>query len=123
MSTLAKVDDDARRIFANVTRHNGFEAWRRLAEPINDDKVLLRKELLPRVTSPRRASKVDDVEKALREWGTTKRLFTEAGGSLPADDLEHVVLVDMTPSGLNVYITMHLDPQYTLQSATAYFYT
>ena len=73
-----------RRTFANVTRHNGFEAWRRLAEPINNDKALLRKELLAGVTNPWHASNVDDVEKALREWDTNKRLLIEAGGSLSA---------------------------------------
>ena len=71
LSALVKGDDDARRTFANVTRHNGFEAWRRLAEPINNDKALLRKELLPRFTNPRPASNVDDVENALREWDTS----------------------------------------------------
>ena len=39
---------DTKRLFANVPRHNGFEAWRRIAEPINDDKALVRKDLLPR---------------------------------------------------------------------------
>ena len=107
MSALVKSDDDARRTFANVSRHNAFEAWR-LAEPINDDKALLRKELLPWVAISRHASNVDDVKKALREWDTSKRLFTDAGGSIPVDDLERLALVDMMPPDCNVHITMHL---------------
>ena len=44
---LIKHDVDLKRRFDNVARHNGVEAWRRIAEPINDDKALRRKELLP----------------------------------------------------------------------------
>ena len=31
-------------MFANVQRHNGIEAWRRLAEPINEDEAMVRRD-------------------------------------------------------------------------------
>ena len=51
---LLKGDASAKRTFANVPRHNGFEAWRRVVEPVNEDKALIRKDLLPLVTNPKR---------------------------------------------------------------------
>ena len=53
--------------FSNVQRHNGLEAWRRIAEPINDDKELVRTDLLPFVTDPKPASYMDRVEAAIEE--------------------------------------------------------
>ena len=47
LGPLIRQDTDVKRRFDNVARHNGFEAWRRIAEPINEDKALRRKELLP----------------------------------------------------------------------------
>ena len=54
--------------FANVPRHNGFEAWRKISEPVNEDKALARKELVTKVTNPRPAANVDDLSKALEKW-------------------------------------------------------
>ena len=45
-------------MFKNVPRHNGFEAWRQIAIPINEDKVLILQELLPVITNPRPASDI-----------------------------------------------------------------
>ena len=42
-------------VFQNVDRHNGLEACRRIAEPINDDKSLILQELFAPVTKPRGA--------------------------------------------------------------------
>ena len=64
---LVKEHADTKRLFANVPRHNGVEAWRRIAEPINDDKALARKDLLPKVTNPRKATSLDDLPKALED--------------------------------------------------------
>ena len=58
---LTKHHAEMTRIFRNVPRHNGFEAWRRMAEPINEDEPMLRQALLPLVTNPRHATSVDDV--------------------------------------------------------------
>ena len=71
--------------FANVPRHNGLEAWRQLAEPINEDKQLVQKELLPLITSPKPAASMDKVVDAVRDWDTNMRLFKAAGGSEPPD--------------------------------------
>ena len=62
---LVKADATTKRAFANVARHNGFEVWRRVVEPVNEDKALLRKDLLPLVTSPKAASSMDDLTTAL----------------------------------------------------------
>ena len=35
------VDTSVASAFANVPRHNGLEAWRILANPINEDKAIL----------------------------------------------------------------------------------
>ena len=56
--------------FANVPKHNVLEAWRQLAEPINDDKQLVLKELLPLITNPRAAASMDKVADAVRDWDT-----------------------------------------------------
>ena len=72
---LAK-DGSQAGMFANVPRHNGLEAWRRLAEPINEDIVIMRKELLPLVTNPKAATSMDKIEEAIQVWDTNIRLFT-----------------------------------------------
>ena len=76
---LLKDHADTKRLFANVSRHNGFEAWRRIAEP-NDDKALVHKGLLPKVTDPRRATGLDDLPKALEEWEITSKPTQKAEG-------------------------------------------
>ena len=73
---LAKALADTKRFFANVPQHNGLEVWRRIAEPINDDKALVRKDFLPKVTNLRKATGLDDLPKALEEWESNKRFYT-----------------------------------------------
>lgn len=80
LSRLLRGHPDSMRAFRNVPKHNGFRAWQVMAEPINEDKLAIRKELLPKVTNPRPATGIDDVEQALSEWDTSKRKFVEAGG-------------------------------------------
>ena len=79
---MVKADATTKRAFANVPRHNGFEAWRRIAEPVNEDKGLLNKDLLPFVTNPNAASSMDDLTTALETWETNRRLFQKADGKL-----------------------------------------
>ena len=62
---LLKSDASVKRTFANVPTHNGFEAWRRVVEPVIEDKALIRKDLLPLVTNPKPASSMDDLSAAL----------------------------------------------------------
>ena len=107
---LVKGDASAKH---NVLRHNSFEAWRRLVEPIIEDKALVRKDFSFGVTNPRHAKSVADLDTALSEWETTKRLFVESDGVLLAPDLEHLALIDMLPAEVNTYVTMHMDmPEY-----------
>ena len=56
--------------FANCPRHNGVEAWRRVAEPINDDKIIILRELLRAVTNLRPAKSIDSLSVALEAWNT-----------------------------------------------------
>ena len=79
---LAKGDASAKRTFANVPRHNGFEAFRRIAGPVNEDKALVRKDLLHAVVHPKSATSMDNLQAALEAWDTNKRLFTSADGIL-----------------------------------------
>ena len=93
--------------FANVAKHNGLEAWRQLAEPVNEDKKLLQKDLLPLVSNPRGAQSMDKVEDAVREWDTNIRLFKKAGGIEPPDYQKRIFLVRMLPIEVGSYISMH----------------
>ena len=106
---LVKNHADTKRLFANVPRHNGFEAWRRIAEPINDHKALVRKDLPPKVTNPRKVTGLDDLPKALEDWEINKRLYTASGGVLPEESQERLAFIEMLPADINVYITMHMD--------------
>ena len=58
LGSLIAGDSNVHDRFANCPRHNGFEAWRRVAEPINDDKIIILRELLPAVTNPSPAKSV-----------------------------------------------------------------
>ena len=95
--------------FANVPRHNGLEAWRQLAEPINEDKELLQKDLLPLVTNPRPASSMDKVEDAVLEWDTNMRHFKKAGGVEPPDYQKRITIIRMLPIEVGAYISMHCE--------------
>ena len=106
---LTKDHAEMTRVFRNVRRHNGFEAWRRMAEPINEDKPMLRQALLPLVTNPRHATSVDDVTKALEEWATNKRLFVEADGPLPPPEQERLAFIQLLPHEMNTYVSMHME--------------
>lgn len=61
--------------FSNCPRHNGLEARMLLAEPINDDKIMIQKELLSVVTHPKPAGSMEKIEHAITEWNTHIRLF------------------------------------------------
>ena len=87
LSPLLAGDSDKATMFANVHRHNGIEAWRRLAEPINEDKSMLRRELLAAVTNPKGASNIEKIEHVIEEWDTNIRLFVAADGDSPTSDM------------------------------------
>ena len=83
---LVKGDASAKRTFANVPRHNGFEAFRRIAEPVNEDKALVRKDLLSSVVHPKSATSMDNLQAALEVWDTSERRFESFDGVLPTPD-------------------------------------
>ena len=110
---LVKENSDKASVFRNVPRHNGLEAWRRIAEPINEDKCTRRKELLPLVTNPRSAGSLDDFEGKLVEWETNCRLMVENGGESQSDETKRLALIEMLPPEINSYVTLHMDePRY-----------
>ena len=67
LGPLVKDNSEKASVYRNVPRHNGLEAWRRLAEPINEDKSLMQKDLLPLVNNPKGASDIDDLESKLED--------------------------------------------------------
>ena len=67
LAALLANNADQMLVFRNVERHNGAEAWRRVAEPINEGRDLRRKQFQPRVLRPKAATKVDDIPAALEQ--------------------------------------------------------
>ena len=106
--TLSK-DSAMSTVFGNVPRHNGLEAWRRVAEPINDDKTMIRKDLLPLITKPRSASSLDGISAAFEDWDTNIRLFKAAHGSEPTDETKRLTLLQMLQQDVSAYAVMHME--------------
>ena len=95
--------------FRKVPRHNGFRASQLMTAPINEDKAEVRNDLLKSVTNPVRASIVEGFDKALEDWETTQRLFTEADGKLPDPEIMRLGFVGMLPHEVYTYVSLHLD--------------
>ena len=108
LSSLLQNDPEQMLIFRNVTRHNGAEAWRRMTEPILEGRDLRRKQYQPRVLRPRAAGKVDDIPVALEQWESDYRLFKESGGSEIEDEQRRLILIEMLPPDISVYVTLHM---------------
>ena len=98
---LVKGDASAKRTFANVPQHNGFEAFRRIAETVNEDKALARKDLLSLVVHPKLATSKDNLQAALEVWDINKRLFESADGVLPAPDQQRLALIGLLPPDIS----------------------
>ena len=77
--------------------------------PVNEDKSLARKDLLPKVTGSRHAHNADDLDKTLEDWETSKRLFEEAGSSLPDQEQEMLTFIDILPPDLSASVLMHME--------------
>ena len=75
LNPLLAGDSHQSGMFANVERHNGIEACRRIAEPINEDKAHVRRDLLATVTNPKGETSMDNIETAVENWNTNIRLF------------------------------------------------
>ena len=100
-------------VFENVDRHKGLEALRRVAEPINDVKLLILQELLAPVTNPRGASNLEGFAGALELWDTNIRLFKSAGGREPDGDAKRIAFIKLHPPDVRAHVTLHQDmPQY-----------
>ena len=109
LAALLKDHSESMRRFRNVPRHNGFQAWQTMTAPINEDKAEVRKDLLKLVSIPAPANSVDNLEKALEEWKTTKRLFVEADGALPSAEIMKLAFAAMLPHEVYTYVSLHLD--------------
>ena len=56
-----------------------------------------------------KATNLDDQPKALEDWETNKRLYTESGGTLLEESQERLAFIEMLLADINVYLTMHMD--------------
>ena len=109
LGPLVKENNDKASVYRNVPRHNGLEAWRRLAEPINADKSMMRKDLLPLVNNPKCATNMEDVEAKLEDWNTNCRLMVENGGEMPSDETRRMAFVEMLPPDIMSHVMMNID--------------
>ena len=64
---------------------------------------------MPKVTNLRHAHNADDLDKALEDWETSKRLLEEAGGKLPDQEQEILTFVDILPSDLSANVLRHME--------------
>ena len=113
LGPLIVSDSNKTSIYKNVQRHNGLEAWRKIAEPINDDKMMILQELLPQITNPKPATDMLGFEGAMRDWQTTIRLYTEAGGEKPTGEPERMAFIRLLPPDVAAHVLLHQAlPQY-----------
>ena len=99
--------------FKDVTRHNGLEAWRQIALPINEDKALILQELLPAITSPKLASDITHYDEAIRDWSANLRLIETAGGHPPTGDAQRPAFTKLLPPDVAAHVSLHTDlPEY-----------
>ena len=109
LGPLAARDSKNALFYKNVPRHNGLEAWRRIAEPINEDKLLILQGFLPAVTNPRAAVDMAGYASALEDRETNLKLFTKAGGVAPTGDAERLAFVKLLPPDVAAHVTLHID--------------
>ena len=107
LGPLVAGDASMESIFANVPRHYGFDAWRRIAEPVNDDKAVILQDLLGPVTNPKGASSLAGFGDALKLWETNVRLFTAAGGHAPEGDAKRLAFIKILPPSVAAHVTLH----------------
>ena len=65
LNPLLASDSHQSGMLANVQRHNGLEAWRRIVEPINEDKSHVGRDMLSIVTNSKGATSMDGIEAAV----------------------------------------------------------
>ena len=122
LSPLVANDASRDSTFKNVARHNGLEAWRQIALPINEDKILILQELLPIVTNPKPAQDINHYDEALRNWNTNLRLFAQAGGQKLSGEAQKLAFTKLLPHDVAAHVTLHMDlPQYRTYEALKIF--
>ena len=94
-----------RSVFATCSRLSGIEAWRRIADPINEDKIQILRDLLALLTYPRPAASLDVLAQALEVWDTILRLLQAVGGSEPASAQKRVAFIGTIPPDVSVHVT------------------
>ena len=77
--------------------------------PINEDKQIIQRHLMTKVAHPKPASSADGIEQAVIDWDTSIRLFKAAGGPEPTCAVKRLTFIDMLPSDIGTYVTMHLE--------------
>ena len=93
--------------FTNVERHNGLEAWRRIAEPINEDKAHVRRDRLATLINPKGATSMDNIEAAVEAWNTNIRLFVAVDGEEPTDAAKGMTFIQMLPMDISARSYLH----------------
>ena len=97
LNPLLANNGDKSGMSANVERHNGLEAWRRLAEFINEDNAPAQRDVLAAVTNPKGAASMDKIESAVEDWDTNIRLVAAANGEPPSEEATRMTLIQMIP--------------------------
>lgn len=77
---LNTVDTPLREAFENVAQLNGFEAWRRITQPIRANTVAKRIALRKIAWSPPTAKNIHEYEQVLEHWETSYREYRECKG-------------------------------------------
>ena len=97
----ASLIEDAWAIFAGAEVENGLEVWRSvvLATTQKSQAEVLRLE--DSVLMPDRVRSANDIEKALVEWDSLYREYTEAGGCPLSDHRKVGVLMRLLPTVLH----------------------
>ena len=95
-------------MFRNVPRHNGAEAWRRIAEPIQEGRELRQQQFQGRVLRPKAAGRVEDIPSVLEQWESDYRLFRESGGAELEDTQRRRIFIGMLPPDVAVYVTLQM---------------
>ena len=109
LGPLVANDANKTSTFKNVARHNGLEARRQIALPINEDKILILQELLPLITNLKSVSDIRHYDEAMRDWTTNLRLFKEAGGQRPTGDARSPAFMKLLPADVGAHVTLHMD--------------
>ena len=108
LAALVALDEDASTVFANVQRLNGAEAYRRITEPIIENRDARRQHYQPKVTNPKSAAKLEDVAMAVEHWESDYRKYLESKGTELDDEQRRLILIDILPPDVGVFMTLQL---------------